>query len=101
MLLKPNDLPPMIVGEARNVTFKLGGAVGANTIDDFAIEAKPGNLTFGNPAVSGSNVTVLVNADSLGEYTLVATAELSSGETVKGHVRVKVIDADCGGRSYH
>lgn len=96
MLLKPNDLPPFVLGEARNLLFKLGGAVGANTINDFDIESVPASLSFGTPSIVGSNVTVKVNADALGSFTLVGTAELSSGETVKGHVRVTVIEADSG-----
>jgi hypothetical protein len=93
MLLKPNDLPPMILGESRKIEFRLSGAVGANTINSFSIEAVPAQLSFGTPSISGSNVTVLVNADTLGSYELVPTAVLSSAETVKGLVRVKVIEA--------
>lgn len=93
MLIKPNDLPPMVKGEERNVLFKLGGAVGANTITDFEITSEPGGLSFGDPTITGSNVTAMVNADNLGCFTLVVTAVLSSLETVKGHVRVRVIEA--------
>lgn len=99
MLLKPNDLPPMVLGEQRRIEFKLGGAVGANTINSVEIEAVPAQLSFGTPAISGSNVTVLTNADALGSFTLVLTGVLSSAETVKGHVRVNVIEADGLGSS--
>lgn len=94
MLLKPNDFPPIVLGEHRRVEFKLGGAVGANTINSVAIEAVPAQLSFGTPVISGSNVTVMVKADALGSYTLVLTGVLSSTETVKGHVRVNIIEAD-------
>ena len=102
MLLKPNDLPPMNLGEKRNVMFKLSGAVGANAINSFSIESVPGSLSFGSPSIAGTNVTVRVNADALGDYTLVATAVLSSTEEVIGHVRVKVVEADSyGTRDYY
>lgn len=94
MLLKPNDLPPIVLGEQRKVLFKLGGAVGANTINSVEIEAVPAQLSFGTPVISGSNVSVMVNADAVGRYTLVLSGVLSSAETVKGHVRVVIIEAD-------
>ena len=96
MRLRPNDLPPMIVGEARNLCFKLGGAAGANSITGFAIESCPSELVFGVPSISGTNVTVRVTAALAGKFTLVPTATLSSGETLKGHVRLGV--EDCAGR---
>ena len=98
MRLRPNDLPPMIVGEARNVTFKLGGAAGANSITGFAIESCPGELTFGVPSISGTTVTVRLNAAGAGLFTLVPSATLSSGETLKGHVRLRI--ESCPGADY-
>lgn len=101
MLLKPNDLPPMILGEARNLEFKLGGQVGANTINTFTLESVPAGLTFGAATITGSNVTVKVTAGSVGRYTIVATAALSSVETLIGHVRVCVHEAeDTSGGDY-
>jgi hypothetical protein len=90
MRLKPNDLPPMVKDEARNVVFKLGGAVGANSISSFAVESCPSGLTFGTPSTSGTNVTVKVTAAETGSYTIKGTAVLSSAETLIGHVRVVV-----------
>lgn len=94
MLLKPNDLPPIEKDEARRVEFRLSGAVGANSINDFSLESVPAGLTFGTPAISATNVTVLVTGGNSGSYTILATGELSSGETVKGRVRVKVLDVN-------
>lgn len=91
MRLKPNDLPVMELGEERNVTFKLGGAVGANAIDTFTIASD--NLTFSTPLVSGTNVEVRVTASQVGTHAIIATATLDSLETVKGFVRCKVIDS--------
>lgn len=91
MKLKPNDSPDMELGEARRFTFNLAGAVGVNTIDSFTIENS--NLTFGTPDVSGTTATVLVTADNTGTHAVIATAALSSGETVKGFLRVKVVDS--------
>lgn len=92
MLLKPDDVDPMVQGETRRFLFKLGGAVGVNSIDSFSIVSNPARLSFGVPSISGTNVTVPVNADAVGDFTLIATAELSSAEIVVGHVRVKVIE---------
>lgn len=94
MLLKPNDLPPLVLGEERNVLFKLGGQVGPNTINSFTTESVPAGLTFGVPSISGSNVTVLVTAGKRGRFTIRATANLSSAEKLKGHVRVLVEEAE-------
>ena len=95
MRLKPNDLPEMELGEARNVTFHLAGAVGLNNITTFTISSP--NLTFGTPIVTGTDVEVLVTAAKTGTHAIIATAELSSQETVKGFVRAKVVDSSaCG-----
>lgn len=91
MRLKPNDLPEMELGEARNVTFQLAGAVGLNSISAFTISSP--NLTFGTPIVTGTDVEVLVTASRVGTHAIIATAELSSQETVKGFVRAKVVDS--------
>lgn len=101
MLLKPDDLPPMVKGEARNVMFKLGGAVGANTITSASFTSVPDRLTFGTPSTTGTNVTVLVNAVQSGEYQIWCTATLSSSETIKGRTRVKIEDPEaCGENRY-
>lgn len=100
MRLKPNDLPEMELGEVRRVTFNLAGAVGVNTITDFDISSPA--LTFGTPSISGASVTVMVTAAQCGTHAVIATAELSSNETVKGFVRAKVVDStlEAGGRLY-
>ena len=91
MRLKPNDLPDMELGEARNVTFKLAGAVGANAIQSATVTCD--DLTITTPLVSGTNIEVRVSADKTGTHSIIATAELDSLETIKGMVRVKVVDS--------
>lgn len=81
----------MELGEARNVSFQLAGAVGLNNITSFTISSP--NLTFGTPIVTGTDVEVLVTASQVGTHSIIATAELSSQETVKGFVRAKVVDS--------
>lgn len=91
MRLKPNDLPDMELGEARNVTFNLAGAVGPNAIDTFTVSAD--NLSFSAPTITGTNAEVRVSADRTGTHNIIATATLDSLETIKGFVRVKVVDS--------
>lgn len=91
MRFQPNDLPELELGEIRNVTFKLAAPIGTNSITDFEI-ASP-NLTFGTPSIAGTNVTVLLHANTAGNHTIIATADLSSAETIKGFVRAKVVDS--------
>lgn len=91
MRLKPNDLPVMELGEIRRVSFNLSGAVGANTIDSFTITSP--NLTFGTPSISGTAVSVTVTAATVGTHAIIASADLSSSETIKGFIRAKVVDS--------
>lgn len=91
MRLKPNDLPEMELGEIRRVTFNLSGAIGANSISAFTITSP--NLTFGTPSISGSSVSVTVTAANTGTHAIIASADLSSSETVKGFLRAKVVDS--------
>lgn len=100
MRLKPNDLPDMELGEARNVTFNLSGAVGANGIDTFSISCP--DLTFSTPIIDGKSVEVRVTAAKTGTHSIIATATLDSLETIKGFVRAKVVDSSTcgGGRGY-
>lgn len=100
MRFRPDNLPDMVKDEARNVVFKLGGAIGPNTIDTFEVESCPSGLTFGTPNISGTNVTVLTTAAQTGTFTIIPTGELSSGETVKGMVQVKVVDCDSATTHY-
>lgn len=100
MRLKPNDLPDMEVGEARNVVFKLAGAIGINSISDVTME-ECGGLTFGAAAINGTDVTILTTANRTGTHDIRITADLSSNEIVKGHCRVKVVDSlNCSGSGY-
>ena len=93
MQLRPNDLPEMVEGESRRVTLNLAGAVGANTITTFTVSAD--SLTFGAPSTSGTEVTFLVNADQIGTHYILCSADLSSGETIKGYIRAKVTGEPC------
>ncbi len=91
MRLKPNDLPELELGEIRRVTFNLSGAVGNNTINTFSISSA--QLTFGTPSISGASVSVTLTAAQIGTHAIIASATLSSSETVKGFVRAKVVDS--------
>lgn len=91
MRLKPNDLPEMELGEIRRVTFNLSGAVGNNTVNTFTITSP--RLTFGTPSISGASASVTITAAEEGTHAIIASAELSSSETVKGFVRAKVVDS--------
>lgn len=92
MRLKPNDLPDMELGEVRNVTFNLAGAVGPNAISGTpTVECDA--LTFSTPLVDGTSFEVRVTAAKTGTHTILATAVLDSLETIKGAVRVKVVDS--------
>lgn len=91
MKLKRNDAPEMELNEVRFFTFNLAPALGANTISTFAIAND--NLTFGTPTISGDTATVLVTAAAVGTHAVIATAVLSSGETLKSFLRVKVVDS--------
>lgn len=101
MRLRPNDSPEMELGEIRRFSFNLAGAVGANSISGTpTITAS--NLTFGACSVSGTTVTVTCTASSVGTHNALLTATLSSSETIKGHLRIKVVDSTCdtNGRDY-
>lgn len=100
MRLKPDDLPDMELGEIRNITFNLAGAVGPNSISGTPT-VESANLTFSDPLVDGTSFEVRVTASQVGTHVIIATAELDSLETIKGMVRVKVVDSTAcstGGR---
>lgn len=101
MRLRPNDSPEMELGEIRRLTFNLSGAIGANSISGTPTITAP-NLTFGACTVSGSSVSVTCTASNVGTHSALLTATLSSSETIKGHVRIKVVDSTCetNGRDY-
>jgi hypothetical protein len=100
MRLKPNDSPCMELGEKRNFSFKLSGAVGVNTISSATVTAD--NLTVGTASTSGTTVNVPITAANVGDHRLKVTALLSSSETIVGVIRVKVIDStqESGSRDY-
>ena len=91
MRLKPNDLPDLELNEVRNVTFNLSGAVGSNTVSTFTVSSD--SLSFGTPSISGTTATVKLTAAQTGTHAIKATATLSSGETVIGVIRAKVLDS--------
>jgi hypothetical protein len=93
MLLKPNDLPELVEDEIRRVTVNLSGAIGVNTITD--AEVTSSNLTLGSPSINGSAVSFLLTASSIGTHNVLISADLSSGETIKGYVRAKVSGEPC------
>ncbi len=90
MRLRPNDLPPLVEGEARNVTFKLVGAVGLNTISSASLASDGNGITMGTPTIDGTDVSFLLTAANAGDNYLTLTAILGSGETLKGTVRARV-----------
>lgn len=93
MELRPNDLPEMVEGEIRRVTANLSGAVGVNTIS--TATATSDTLTVGSPAISGTSISFLLTASQTGTHHVLMSCTLSSSETVKGKVRVKVTPDDC------
>lgn len=93
MQLKPNDLPELVEGEIRRVTCKLSGAVGVNSISSATVT---GNLTTGTVSINGTEVSFALTASQVGTHYMLVSANLSSSETIKGKIRVKVVAADCG-----
>lgn len=92
MRLKPDDLPETVVGEIRNIIFKIGGAVGVNSISSTTVEAVNSLVTFGTPSASSTNITVAATFVSAGRDTIKLTANLDSGEKLIGTVRTRTID---------
>lgn len=92
MELRPNDLPVMEIGETRNVTVNVAGAAGVNSISGTPT-ATCDSATIGTVSASGLNITFPVTATSTGTYPIIVTAVLSSGERVKGMIRLKVKDS--------
>lgn len=92
MQLRPNDTPELIEGEIRRVTCNLAGAVGVNTISTATAES---TLTTGSVSISGTSINFLLTASQIGTHNLLVSATLSSSETVKGKLRVKVAPESC------
>lgn len=91
MRLRPNDAPEMELGEKRNCSFKLSGAVGVNTISSATVTAS--NMTVGTVSTSGTTVSVPLTATATGNHMVKVSATLSSAEIIVGVVRVKVVDS--------
>jgi hypothetical protein len=93
MQLKPDELPDMVEDEIRRVTLNLAGVVGVNTIDDCEVTCD--TLTIGTPSISGTSISFNVTATNPGTHYILASADLSSQETVKGYIRAKVAGQPC------
>lgn len=100
MELRPNDLPCMELGEVRRVNVNVSGAAGTNAIQ--STTATSDCLTIGTPSASGLNITFTVTASQTGTHRILVSADLDSNETIKGFIRVKVVDSSrCeSGRGY-
>jgi hypothetical protein len=83
----------MVEGEVRRASLNLAGAVGANTISSST--ATSDGLTLGATSNSGTTVSFLVTASNQGTHHILVSAVLSSGETIKGYLRVKVTGEPC------
>lgn len=83
----------MVEGEIRSVTLILSGAVGTNEISGCDVTSD--TLTIGTPSINGTSVSFLVTASQAGDHYILASADLSSSETVKGYIRAKVSGQPC------
>lgn len=93
MQLKPDEIPDLVQGEIRKVLVNLSGAAGINTIEAFT--ATSANLTITSATSSGLQGSFFVSADKVGTHYILTAAELSSGETIKGYIRAKVVGEPC------
>ena len=93
MQLKPDELPDLVEGETRKVLLKLDGAVGINNIEEFTVTCD--TLTITSPSSTGTSGTFFVTAGKVGTHHILASADLSSGETIKGYIRAKVVGEPC------
>lgn len=95
---RPDDLPPMDLGEARLVTFTWSGGAGDNALDtvDFAC-APTGGVTFADSGVGVLDATVFVTAAQVGCFTVIATGTLTSGEIIKLKARAEISDPTING----
>jgi hypothetical protein len=97
MQFKPTEFPDMVQDELRNGSAILDGAVGINEI--VSCTATCSTLTIGEATPDGNTVTFPVTATQLGRHNILVTAELSSSETVKGYVSVRVTGEPCASSS--
>ena len=90
--VNPNDAPPMYLGEIRQYQFEYKTA-GDNTITTFSVECVPaGMLTFEDTSSAGLVGSTFATAATVGCGSIIATAELTSGETIKLKARVTISD---------
>lgn len=92
MRLVPNDAPCMELNEIRRFQVKIDGAAGVNTITGTPT-ATCDTLTVGSATASGLTISFTVTATNTGTHALMVEADLSSSETVRGFIRVKVTDS--------
>lgn len=95
MRLRPDDSPPMELGEIRRFQVNVSGVAGINTIVGTPTATCDG-LTIGSVSAIGLTISFPVTADKTGTHNLMVEADLSSDETVRGKIRVKVVDSSCG-----
>lgn len=87
----PNNLPDLVAGTILKATFKCAvlGTLTSLSITD------PGRLvTLGTPSTTGNDSTVTITTANCGCTTLIVSAVLSSGETIKHRVSLRVISQD-------
>lgn len=92
--VNPNDAPPLYVGEIRQFNWEYKTA-GDNAIitDGFSVVSVPSSLlTFEDTAGEGLTGTTYATAAQAGCGHIIATANLTSGETIKLKVNVTVCD---------
>lgn len=90
--VNPNDAPPMYIGEIRQFEW-LYSTAGDNTIVTFSVASVPSDLlTFEDTGSSGLTGSTFATAAKAGCGNVIATAELTSGETIKLKARVKISD---------
>lgn len=89
------DPPPINEGETRLLTLKLGPVVGLNDILSFTFVNGSGGVTFSDLSTADTDATCFVTGVRKGTHNALATAELSSSETVTAWVRFKVLGEPC------
>ena len=92
---RPNDLPDMLIGETRLVTFSWAGGAGANSLTDATFSSVPTGITFTSTNVGDLDATVFISALTAGRYKVLATGTLTSGETIILPAYVNVRDPNC------
>jgi hypothetical protein len=81
----------MIEGETNKAIFNLAPALGPNTIQGTpTLTACPGDLIFTDTSVDGALVTTFISGGIANrDYDVVLTANVSSGETKVGAIRLE------------